>query len=169
MSDLLNKRPILVVGVGNSIMMDDGFGVEVINQLKEEYKNEMVDFFEGGNLGIDMLPWLADREFILFIDAIEAGHKAGTIFRFEPNEVNYKNAIKTSVHQIGLIDSLNMTNFIGKSPKKSILIGVQPGVIDWGLELSDEVKASIPKVKKLVVEEIEKSIKEIENKLLSEV
>ena len=169
MTDLLNKKPVLVVGVGNSIMMDDGCGVEVINQLQEEFENEHVDIFEGGTLGIDMLPWLSDREVIIFIDAVEANQKPGTIFRFEPNEVNYKNAIKTSVHQIGLIDSLNMTNFIGKAPKKTILIGIQPNIIDWGLELSEEVKASIPKVKKLVIDEIEKAIKEIENKILSEV
>lgn len=169
MSDLFKKKPILIVGVGNSIMMDDGLGVEVMNQLHEEYTDDKVDFFEGGTLGIDMLPWLSDREVIIFIDAIEANHKPGTIFRFEPNEVNYKNAIKTSVHQIGLIDSLNMTNFIGKAPRETILIGVQPNIIDWGLDLSAEVLASIPKVKKLVIDEIEKAKIEIENKILSEV
>lgn len=153
-ADLYNKKPILVVGVGNLIQRDDGFGVHVVRVLADKDLPDGVDLFDGGSLGPEMLPWLQGREKIVFIDAVDAGMKPGTLFRFEPNDLQYQLGEKTSIHQLGLIDTLSMVELMGAAPREVVIIGVQPKVIDWGEELSPELENVIPKVIELVKKEI---------------
>jgi len=153
-ANLYNKKPILVVGVGNLIQRDDGFGVHVVRALAEESLPDNVDLFDGGTLGPEMLPWLEGREKVVFIDAVQADMEPGTLFRFEPNNLQYQTQEKTSIHEIGLIDTLSMAELMGSAPREVVIIGVQPGVVDWGEDLSPELQNVIPKVINLVKKEI---------------
>jgi len=153
-ADLYTKRPILVVGVGNLIMRDDGFGVHLVRALAEETLPDNVDLFDGGTLGPEMLPWLEGREKIIFIDAINADMEPGTLFRFEPDDLQYQTEEKTSIHQIGLIDTLSMAELMGNAPDTVVIFGVQPKIVDWGEELSPELENVIPKIINLVKKEI---------------
>lgn len=164
----MRLKPIMVIGVGNSIQMDDGIGIHVLNELKKYDLPEESELFDGGTLGIDLMPYIEGREKLIFIDSVKADEKPGTIFKFEPDDLNYDDAPKTSVHQIGLIDSLQMISMIGKAPEKIVIFGVQPKTIDWGEELSPELKLSIPKLIPHLLKEIEESVKEIKNKITEE-
>ena len=164
----MRLKPIMVIGVGNSIQMDDGIGIHVLNELKKYDLPEEAELFDGGTLGIDLMPYIEGREKLIFIDSVKADEKPGTIFKFEPDDLNYDDAPKTSVHQIGLIDSLQMISMIGKAPEKIVIFGVQPKTIDWGEELSPELKLSIPKLIPHLLKEIEESVKEIKNKITEE-
>ncbi|MCB0283031.1 MAG: HyaD/HybD family hydrogenase maturation endopeptidase [Calditrichae bacterium] len=150
------KKPILVVGVGNSIQMDDGVGVHVIREMEKNILPDNVELFDGGTLGIDLLPWIEGHEYLILVDSIKADHPAGTIFRFHPQDIDYDDAPKTSIHQLGLIDSLKMCALTGIAPREVVIFAVQPGVIDWGEDLSPQVEATVPKLVRLVNEEIEK-------------
>ncbi len=161
------KKPIMVIGVGNSIQMDDGFGIHALNELKNHALPEDVELFDGGTLGIDLMPWIEGREKLIFIDCVKGGNKPGTLYKFKPEDLTYEDEIKTSMHQIGLIESLQMIAITGKAPDDITIFGVEPKAIDWGEELSEELKSVIPKVIKLLLNEIEESIKEIK-KLKSE-
>lgn len=164
----MEVKPIMVIGVGNSIQMDDGVGIHFLNALGKEIIPDEVELFDGGTLGIDLMYYIEGREKLIFIDSVKADQKPGTLFRFEPNDLTYDDAPKTSIHQIGLIESLQMISMIGKAPEKIVIFGVQPKTIDWGEELTSEVKASIPKLIKIVKEEINKSIEEIKNPIMEE-
>ncbi len=164
----MDIKPIMVVGVGNSIQMDDGVGIHVLRELEKHDLPEEVELFDGGTLGIDLMPYLEGREKLIFIDSVKAEMAPGTIFKFQPDDLTYDDAPKTSVHQIGLIESLQMISLIGKSPDKVIIFGIQPKTIDWNEDLSDEVKAAIPKLIPHLLKEIEKSVKEIKNNITEE-
>jgi hydrogenase maturation protease len=153
-ADLHRKRPVLVVGVGNLIMRDDGFGVHLVRLLAEENLPGDVELFDGGTLGPEMLPWLEGREKIIFIDAVDAGMEPATLFRFAPHDIRYQMEEKTSIHQIGLIDTLSMAELMGTAPDEVVIIGVQPKVVDWGEDLSPELEKVLPKVMNLVKKEI---------------
>jgi len=153
-ADLYTKKPILVVGVGNLIMRDDGFGVHLVRALAKETLPDDVDLFDGGTLGPEMLPWLEGREKVIFVDALNAEMEPGTLFRFEPADLEYHMEQKTSIHQIGLIDTLSMAELMGNAPDNVVIFGLQPKIVDWGEELSPELKRVIPKIINLVKKEI---------------
>jgi len=154
-------KPILVVGVGNSIQKDDGVGIHAINALAGRSLPEDVDLLDGGTMGIELLPWLERRETIIFIDAVDASMTPGTIFRFEPQQIDYDITPKMSIHQIGLIDALAMSTLNGVSPRRVVILGVQPAVVDWGEDLTDAVKPAVEKVVNRVLNEIETSVREL--------
>lgn len=164
----MNSKPIMVLGVGNSIQMDDGVGIHVIRELEKYDLPEEVELFDGGTLGIDLMPYLEGKEKLIFIDSVKAEQKPGTIFRFQPEDLDFDDAPKTSVHQIGLIESLQMISMIGKAPDKIVIFGIQPKTIDWSEELTDEVNAAIPKLMPHLLKEIEKSVEEIKNNITEE-
>lgn len=155
-ADLHSKKPVLIVGVGNLIQRDDGFGVHVVRKLADEELPEDVELFDGGTLGPEMLPWLEGRDKVVFIDAVNADMEPGKLFRFKPGDLQYQMQEKTSIHEIGLIDTLSMAELMGTAPRDVVIIGVQPKVVDWGEELSPELQNVIPKVINLVKNEITK-------------
>ncbi len=162
------KKPIMVIGVGNLIQMDDGVGIHTLRELEKLDLPEEVELFDGGTLGIDLMPFIEGREKLIFIDSVKAEEKPGTIFKFEPDDLNYDDAPKTSVHQIGLIESLQMISMIGKAPDKIVIFGVQPKTINWGEELTPEIQSAIPKLIPHLLQEIYKSVDEIKNNLMEE-
>jgi hydrogenase maturation protease len=154
-------KPVLVVGVGNLIQTDDGIGIHTIRALAERPLPEEVDLLDGGTMGIELLPWLERRDAIIFIDAVDGGMAPGTIFRFEPQQLHYEVTPKMSVHQIGLIDALAMSTLNGVAPRRIVIFGVQPAVVDWGEELTDALKPAVDKVVRRVLAEIESSVQEL--------
>jgi len=151
------SRNILILGVGNVLLTDDGFGVHVINALKDTVFPENIRLIEAGTVSHQLITELHEVDLLIFVDAVEAGDTPGSIFKFSPDDLQFKSEQKTSLHQISLIDVLHMTGLTGKKPE-TIVIAVQPkDISSWSLELSGEVKASIPKVKELIIEVLKKA------------
>lgn len=162
------SKPIMVIGVGNSIQMDDGAGIHTIRELAKHDLPAEVELFDGGTLGIDLMPYIEGREKLIFIDSVKGGMDPGTIFKFEPDDLTYDDAPKTSVHQIGLIESLQMISMIGKAPQKIVIYGIQPKIIDWGEDLTSEVKSAVHKLLPHLLKEIKESVNEIKNNIMEE-
>ena len=149
-------RKILILGVGNLLLRDDGFGVHFINSLKANAFPSNVTLLEAGTVSHQLIPMLHETDFLLVIDVVEAGDKPGSIFRFSPDDMKFASQQQVSLHQISLVDVLHMAELTGKKPK-TIIIGVQPkNTTSWSLELSGELQAVLPKVKELVLEELRK-------------
>ena len=149
-------RKILILGVGNLLLKDDGFGVHFINSLKGKTFPGNITLLEAGTVSHQLIPLLHETDFLIVIDVVEAGDTPGSLFRFSPDDMQFKTFQKVSLHQISLIDVLHMAELTGRRPK-TVIIGVQPkDVSSWSLELSDELKAVIPRVKELVFEELAK-------------
>ena len=146
---------ILVLGIGNALMNDDGFGVRVIERLLEDYRFPAeVSVLGGGTLGLDLLPRLEEADKLLIIDAVEMGAATGTVFRLEGDEVPRAFANKLSVHQMGVQDLLAVAELQGYCPEVLVFWGVQPGSIEMELTLSAPVAAALDQVVLSVIEEL---------------
>lgn len=145
---------VLILGVGNLLLGDDGFGVHLINSLKGTALPGNVELLEAGTVSHQLIPLLHEIDHLIVIDVVEAGDIPGSLFRFSPDDMNFPVEQKASLHQISLIDVLHMAALTGTKPR-TVIIGVQPkDVSSWSMELSDELMAVIPRVKELIFEEL---------------
>lgn len=146
---------ILVLGLGNTIMTDDGFGVRAVELLSSRYRfPEEVILLDGGTLGLDLLPRLEHIERLLIIDALEMHAAPGAVFRLEGEEVPRAFAGKLSVHQMGVQDLLAVSELMGHLPGELVVWGVQPESIEMGTELTPTVAAKLAAVVDGVVAEL---------------
>ena len=135
---------VLVLGIGNLVMSDDGVGVMVAQRLQAGFRFPgHVEILDGGTLGLDLLPKLENITNLIMIDAVETGQKAGTCVRLCGQELPIALQTKISAHQMGLKDLLAVSELMGHSPKEMVLIGVQPGSIEMEIGLTTEVEAQL--------------------------
>ncbi|MEJ2470512.1 MAG: HyaD/HybD family hydrogenase maturation endopeptidase [Desulfuromonadales bacterium] len=147
---------VLVLGLGNAIMTDDGFGVKVIDTLSSRYCFQgPVSLVDGGTLGLDLLPRLEKVASLLIIDAIDMRQAPGTIFRLDGDAVPRAFASKLSVHQMGLQDLLAVAELQGHVPDDLVVWGVQPESIAMGTELTAKVAAAVEPLINQVVNELQ--------------
>jgi hydrogenase maturation protease len=150
------RCPILVLGIGNILLRDEGVGVRVIEQLREMPVPEDVELVDGGTAGADLLEVLAERRKVIVIDAVQAECEPGTVLRFTADELVRPDGVGMSLHEVGLGEALIMTEQLGCKPEDVVVFGIAPKNIESGLELSEEIAASVPKVIELVLAEIAK-------------
>ncbi|HTG80691.1 MAG TPA: HyaD/HybD family hydrogenase maturation endopeptidase [Geobacteraceae bacterium] len=149
--------PILVLGIGNLIMSDDGIGVRVVQLLAERYRFPAgVTVLDGGTLGLDLLPKLEGVTRLLVVDAVDVGKPPGTLVRLSGDEVPVVLETKVSPHQMGLKDLLAVAMLQGFAPCEMVLWGVQPALIEPGLELSPVVAPQLEPLLRHVVAELER-------------
>lgn len=147
---------VLVLGVGNIMMGDEGFGVHVARHLLDAYFFPPgVDVVDGGTGGLALLPLVQAVKLVLIIDVIEAGAEAGSIFMFDSRDIEEKQGTRTSLHDTGILDVIDTAGLVGERPE-AIVIGVQPLKMDeFGAGLSPVVAASIERVTELVCEQLD--------------
>jgi hydrogenase maturation protease len=136
---------ILLIGLGNILLQDEGVGVHVVNAIRGRYAcTPEVDIIDGGTLGLDLLPLFSDREKVLIIDAVNFGKEHGYIGVLEDGEIPAVLHAKLSVHHIGLADILSAATLMGVKPRKIRLIGIQPESTNtFGLEVTPAVREKI--------------------------
>jgi hydrogenase maturation protease len=149
------RAKTLILGVGNLLLSDEGVGVRVVERLVATYElPEGVQILDGGTLGLDLLYYLEGVENLLIVDAVEMGKEPGTLLRLEGNEVPSFLSIKMSPHQIGIPDMLFAAKLKDRFPRNVVLWGVQPAVLDTGLELSPPVAGQVNALVDKVVEQL---------------
>jgi hydrogenase maturation protease len=132
----------LVVGPGNSLMQDDGVGVHAVRQLMDD-PPPGVGLLEIGTDVFGAVSWLDGVSWVLAIDAMDAGRPPGTIYRCDLSEVAGTQR-PLSLHELSLVA---MLEFIPTARRPEItVIGVQPAVVEFGLDLSPVVAAALPRV-----------------------
>ena len=147
-----DKRRLAIVGVGNLLLQDEGVGIQVIQALKKDSlpQFDCVELIDGGT-GLPPLPKNLDK--LIIVDAAQGGGEPGIIYRLSPEEIESGDAPIISPHQLGLRESLRLLELENEKPKKVIIFGVEPKTIDWGLELSPELKEKMPQLISLVLQE----------------
>jgi hydrogenase maturation protease len=146
---------VLVLGLGNTLMSDDGFGVHVVEALRSRYRMpEGVALLDGGTLGLDLLPRLEGVKRLLIVDALQMGGTPGAVYHLRGEEVPRAFAAKLSVHQMGVQDLLAVAELQGHLPAELVVWGVQAGVIDMGLDLTPEVSGALEEVLSGIVAEL---------------
>lgn len=147
-----------VLGIGNILLRDEGIGVRAVEALTSRYElPEDVTAIDGGTMGLDLLPFLKKGGFLLIIDALKAGKDIGQITRLEDSQVPSFISARLSPHQIGLQELLATAKLIDSEPAKTVMLGIEPGDLSVGLELSPEVASRIDEIVEMAVAELKKA------------
>lgn len=137
--------PVLVMGVGNTLLQDDGAGVRVTEALSHAAP-EGLRIVDGGTIGLSLLPDLEDADAVIVVDASELGEAPGTVRVFRDGEIDQLlSGKRRSVHEVALVDLFSAAAIRGRVPARRALVAIQPGSTDWGLEPTAEVAAAIPR------------------------
>ena len=147
MDDVLFRNDVTILGVGNVILRDEGFGVRVAEYLDAHYDfPENVQIVDGGTLGIELTQFVTGTKKLLVIDSINGHAKPGTRFAFRDDDVLAHFQDKISAHEVGIQDVLALLTVTGRKIPTVTVLGAQPYNLEAGVELSDEMKALVPEV-----------------------
>jgi hydrogenase maturation protease len=142
----LAGRTILVMGVGNSLMQDDGAGIHIAERLRASgNQNENVAYMDGGTIGLSLLPAVEQADALIIVDAAELNAPAGTIRVFLNDEIDKQlSGRKKTVHEVTISDLLSAAALSGTRPSNCALVAIQPGSTELGLHMTDAVQAAVP-------------------------
>jgi len=145
---------ILVLGIGNILLRDEGIGVRVIEHLKQMPLPHDVDFIDGGSVGSDLIKVLADRKVVIIIDAVDRNAPPGIIFRTTPE--NWRPALQNSLSllELEIAQTPAMVGTLGHPPQRVIYLGIVPEIIQPGLTLSPTLESLVPAIAEHALEEI---------------
>jgi hydrogenase maturation protease len=140
---------ILVLGIGNTLLTDEGVGIVAMLQLQTQFgARDDMEFLDGGTLSFTLAVPISECDALLVIDAAELGAAPGTVRSFEGEAMDQFLGAnrKSSVHEVGLLDLMSISLLTGHWPAQRALIGVQPAFVGWGEALMPEVAAGLPEV-----------------------
>lgn len=143
-------KKLLVLGVGNILMQDEGMGVHAINEFRKEKEDwKDVDFIDGGTFTQDIFYLFEAYENVLVLDIVRANQAPGTIFSLEETQLRKDKKQMLSLHDIDLLDSLGMAQMRGHRPYLRV-VGIEPAAVDWGTELTPPLAAALPDYLRIV-------------------
>ncbi len=146
---------VLVLGVGNVLLRDEGLGVHAIRRLTERYiLPEGVTVIDGGTSGLDLLDLIAGRDHLIIVDAVAHDGPPETMIRMVDGEIPAFLQTKISPHQLGLSDLLAVLQLTGDAPARITLFGLQPVDMGLGLELSAPLSARVDALVEAVASEL---------------
>lgn len=153
---MTNGQPnIVILGVGNVLMADEGVGVHAVTALENGYVwPEHVRCVDGGTSTHELLDDLEDIDRLIVLDAVRAGKTPGSMVRLEGSAVPSAFQTKLSPHQTGIADLLATLTFLGKGPKDVLLLGVEPVRLELDLNLSPEVEGRVAELGRQVLAEL---------------
>ena len=141
---------VLILGIGNYLMGDEGVGVHFINQLQKEIEPGLADLLDGGTAGFQLMEYLESYPHIIMIDATLDGKPAGTIQLIKPKfSKDFPSAMST--HEIGLKDLVEGMALLGKLPNIHLFIVSIEKIQPLSTELSPEIEAALAELKSRVV------------------
>lgn len=138
-------RRCLVLGFGNVLLSDDGAGVQILTELRSVLGEDTADFIDAGTLSFSLLPYIEAASSMLALDAADINSGAGDIALYEGAAMDdfLCSTRRRTVHEVGLIDLLDMARLSGCLPPRRALLCIQPGRIDWSEQLSTPVAAAL--------------------------
>jgi hydrogenase maturation protease len=137
----MNSDRIVVLGVGNILLRDEGIGVRVVEELQRRYDfPENVQLVDGGTQGLWLLATLEDADRLIVIDAVLGPGQPGTIYRLERDDLPKGLRSKQSAHDSDLVEALNLCALMEVGPESVVVVGIQPENIEpFGLDLTHTV------------------------------
>lgn len=145
-----------LIGLGNILMRDEGVGIHAIQYIQKKFvippELEIVD---GGTSGLDLLPFIENRENVFFVDTVNFSKAPGHIDVLTNEQIPALFGIKDSLHHMGLMDVLAAVQLLERLPKHMCLIGIQPRAIETGLELTGTIRERLELFTNTIVTQIE--------------
>jgi hydrogenase maturation protease len=160
----MRPERVLIAGIGNIFLGDDGFGVEVVRRLAERPLPEGVEVKDFGIRGMDLAYSLQDDyELVVFVDATPRGGAPGTVYLIEP-EIEDDGEATLDTHGMDPVKVIKLSRALGARPTRTLVVGCEPQVVLGGedydemlMELSEPVRAAVEEAVKLVVSLVERS------------
>ncbi|WP_028573844.1 NiFeSe hydrogenase maturation protease [Desulfonatronovibrio hydrogenovorans] len=146
-------KTLLVMGIGNILLKDEGVGVFCVQALEKEDWPENVAFVDGGTFTQDLFYLFENYDHLLVLDAVRGGREPGTIYRLEEKDLQENSSQQVSLHDIDLLDSLKMAELLGKKPVLTVL-GIEPEKIAWEMGLTQSLENAFPDYLELARKEI---------------
>ena len=144
---------VLILGVGNLLLKDEGIGVHVARRLEDAGLPGDVLVVDCGTRLLDALSLVKSAERLIVIDAVNAGAQPGTIFRLRDKDISESPSRSVSLHQLSLLETLEIADKVVARPT-TIIIGVEPEEVSPGTELSPTLAGIVSKIVDLVLEEV---------------
>jgi len=148
---------IIVLGIGNILMSDEGAGVRVVEKLQEEYSfPPNVEIYDGGTTGMHgLMPLIEEADHLVVIDAVNGPGEPGTIYRYSLEDFKLTMPKKLSAHDIGFIECLTIAELTGRIPESVTIIGIKPeDFTTRKMELTDTVNNKLNELANVTVKEI---------------
>lgn len=143
------SRNVLILGIGNSLLRDEGAGIHALHRLREELSGcDDIDFIDGGTLSFTLAGHIEDTSHLIVLDAaqLDAAPGHSQVFEGEAMDEFIGSNRKCSVHEVSLLDLMAIARLSDRLPERRALIGIQPAEIDWGEHPSAAVAAAMPQV-----------------------
>jgi hydrogenase maturation protease len=147
------KPRVVVIGVGNLLLKDEGIGIHAVKALQESRLPAGVELIDGGT-SPDIVACTRAGDKLIIIDAARAGGEPGDIYRFQPADLTGEAGAMLSAHELGIPQNLKLMALSGNEPAEVVIIGVEPKDIAWGTELSPELEAKLPQIVSVLRREI---------------
>jgi hydrogenase maturation protease len=155
----MTHKRILILGLGNLLLSDEGVGIHVIQELQKKSFPPNINLVDGGTGGFELIRFIRDMDKVVIIDAIKSDEKPGSVFRFTPEELDVAEFHPLSAHQGGLAELLTETKKLNPMPD-IVIYGIVAGKIDqYNMQLSAEVEKKIPSLISSISKEIENGMK----------
>jgi hydrogenase maturation protease len=146
---------IVVLGVGNILLSDEGIGVRAVQELDRSYQlPPEVVLIDGGTSAMELLDDLANCDLLILADCVRAGNPPGTLLKLKDEEIPALFRTKLSPHQVGLPDVLATLLITHEAPKHTILFGVEPESLATGMDITAAVAATLPRMVEAIASEI---------------
>lgn len=155
---MTTTKQIGILGIGNLLMHDEGFGVHFIEHLQENYVlPDHVAALDGGTAGIMLAPFIEDADILYVIDTVKLDAEPGSIHCFTDEDVRSGSVqMRMSPHQVGFLDILELCKLRGQAPEDIEMITVVPKDLDLAIGLSPELAPKIKEVTKILLQSLVK-------------
>ena len=152
----MSKDRIVVLGVGNILLKDEGVGVRVIEELQRQYTlPENVRVVDGGTQGLWLLSTLEEADHLIVVDVVLGGGEPGTMYRLTKEDLPKGLRVKQSAHDSDLVEALNYCALLEMGPRNVIVIGIEPADIEpYGLDLTEKVAEKVNELVLRVIDEL---------------
>lgn len=151
----MKAKKILILGLGNILLGDEGVGVRIAEQLASHSLPDEVEVIDGGTAGYELISFLEGREKVIIVDAIKTEDKPGSVYKVDLSILEDKCTTHLSLHQIGLKNVVKMASLMEINPEIT-LVGIVPkDYQSYKIGLSKEVEKAIPRVIDAIFQEID--------------
>lgn len=150
------RAPVLILGIGNILLQDEGIGVRIIEALRQQTLPPHIELVDGGTAGADLLDILADRQTVLIVDAAQSSEPPGTLLKFSPQDLLPQEQGALSLHELAIPQTLEMARLLGVAPQNVMIFGIVPETIAPGTEPSPTLRQKMPFYVRIILDELQK-------------
>ena len=151
----MGENPIIILGLGNILMGDEGFGVHFVRWFEGRHRLPPgVEIVDGGTMGYTLLDTICRARHMIVIDCIRLEDPPGSLFRFSRKAMEAHLPPPTSSHEVKFADVLCKAEMMGECPGMTFLCVVPERIVDMDLEMTPAVREKFPKMEEMILAEL---------------